>query len=97
DFMIEQEVSNLKPGDYNFSIFLQGGDATNPVMSIYAIADGVTYTMDTGVDGWANWQNPKIENIKVESGTVLIGAAIQCDAKGWGTLDDFYLSPVEDK
>ncbi|HWT74619.1 MAG TPA: glycosyl hydrolase 53 family protein [Mobilitalea sp.] len=95
DFTIEQEITSLKPGNYNFSIFLQGGDAKNPVMTIYAIADGVTYTMDTKVDGWANWQNPKIANIKVDSGSVTIGAAIKCDPKGWGTLDDFYLSPAE--
>lgn len=95
DFTVEQEVKNLKPGYYNFSVFLQGGDANNPEMYIYAIADGQTYTMETGVTGWANWQNPKIENIKVESGTVTVGAAIKCDPKGWGTLDDFYLSPVE--
>lgn len=95
DFTVEQEVLNLKPGYYNFSIFLQGGDANNPAMSIYAIADGQTYTLETNVVGWANWQNPKIENIKVESGTVTVGAMIKCDPKGWGTLDDFYLSPAE--
>ena len=95
DFTIEQEVTDLKPGNYSFSISLQGGDANNSVMSIYAIADGKTYTMETKVDGWAVWQNPKIANIKVESGTVTIGAAIKCDPKGWGTLDDFYLSPTE--
>lgn len=95
DFTVEQEVKNLKPGNYNFSIFLQGGDANNPAMSIYAIADGKTYTLDTNVNGWANWVNPKIENIKVESGSVVVGAAIKCDPKGWGTLDDFLLSPAE--
>ena len=41
----------------------------------YAIADGVTYTADTVVDGWSNWQNPKIEHMNVESGTVIVGAA----------------------
>jgi arabinogalactan endo-1,4-beta-galactosidase len=95
DFTVEQAIKNLKPGNYNFSIFLQGGDANNPAMSIYAIADGKTYTLDTNVNGWANWVNPKIENIKVESGTVTVGAVIKCDPKGWGTLDDFYLSPAE--
>ncbi len=95
DFTIEQEITGLKPGSYHFSIFLQGGDVSNPRMRIYAISDGATYQEDTMVDGWANWQNPRIENIRTESGTVIIGVAIQCDAKGWGTLDDFYLSPVE--
>ena len=95
DFTIEQEITGLEPGSYHFSIFLQGGDVSNPTMRIYAISDGVTYQTEATVDGWANWQNPRIENIKTESGTVIIGAAIQCDAKGWGTLDDFYLSSVE--
>lgn len=95
DFTVEQEVSNLKPGLYNFAISLQGGDANNPDMSIYAIADGKTYTMETSVDGWNNWRNPRIENISVESGSIIIGAAIKCDPKGWGTLDDFILSPAE--
>lgn len=95
DFTIEQEITGLKPGSYNFSIFLQGGDANNPDMTIYAIADGQTYTLETGVDGWVNWKNPKLENIRVESGTAVVGAAIKCDPKGWGTLDDFYLSPAE--
>jgi arabinogalactan endo-1,4-beta-galactosidase len=95
DFTVEQEITDLKPSNYNFSIFLQGGDADHPAMSIYAIADGQTYTLETGVDGWANWKNPKLGNIKVESGTVVIGAAIKCDPQGWGTLDDFYLSPAE--
>ena len=93
---MEQEITNLKAGNYKYSIFLQGGDAGNPVMSIYAIADGITYTTEAGVDGWANWKNPVVENIKVESGTVIIGASIQCDPMGWGTLDDFYFSPMED-
>lgn len=64
-------------------------------MTIYTIADGKTYTCDTGVDGWANWQHPKLENIEVTNGAVTIGASIQCDPKGWGTLDDFFLSPID--
>lgn len=95
NFTVEQVVTDLKPGNYNFSISLQGGDANNPVMYIYAIVDGETYQIDTKVDGWSNWQNPKLENIPVNNGTITVGAAIKCDAKGWGTLDDFYLSPVE--
>jgi len=95
DFKVEQEITGLKKGNYYYTMSIQGGDAENLVMSIYVIADGKTYTMETGVDGWVNWQNPKIENIIVESGTVTIGASIQCDAKGWGTLDDFCLSPME--
>lgn len=95
DFKVEQEIINLKSGLYNFAISLQGGDVSNSEMFIYAIADGQTYTVETNVDGWNNWKNPRIENISVEGGSVIVGASIKCDPKGWGTLDDFIFSPAE--
>ncbi len=85
----------MKPGTYNFSLSLQGGDCNNPEMYIYAIADGKEYKQDAKVSGWVNWQNPKIEGITTTSGEITIGIAIKCDAKGWGTIDDFLLNPVE--
>lgn len=88
-FTVEQDLEDLKPGIYNFSVFMQGGDVKNPDMILYVIADGVTYTTEAGVDGWANWKNPRIENIMVQGGFVTVGASIQCDPRGWGTLDDF--------
>ncbi|MGN0636755.1 MAG: glycosyl hydrolase 53 family protein [Huintestinicola sp.] len=95
DFRLEQTVKNLKPGAYNFSLSLQGGDCANDTMYIYAIADGKEYTQETGVVGWANWQSPSIKNIATESGEITVGIAISCDAKGWGTIDDVLLNPVE--
>jgi arabinogalactan endo-1,4-beta-galactosidase len=95
DFTIEQEVKKLEPGYYNFSINLQGGDANNSNMYIYAIVDGETFTTEASVDGWANWMNPTIENIYVPNGAVTVGAVIQCDPNGWGTLDDFSLTPAK--
>lgn len=95
DFKLEQTVANLKPGAYNFSLSLQGGDCANDTMYIYAIADGKEYTQETGVVGWANWQSPSIKDITTESGEITVGIAISCDAKGWGTIDDVLLNPVE--
>ncbi len=95
NFKLSQTVTNLAPGEYNFEISIQGGDVVNPDMYIYAIADGVEYTEIAKVAGWANWQNPKIEGITTESGEITVGVAIKCDAKGWGTVDDFLLNPVE--
>ncbi|MGN1303536.1 MAG: glycosyl hydrolase 53 family protein [Oscillospiraceae bacterium] len=95
DFKLEQTVKNLKPGEYNFSLSLQGGDCANDTMYIYAIADGKEYTQETGVVGWANWQSPSIKNITTQSGEITVGIAISCDAKGWGTIDDVLLNPVE--
>ncbi|MBP0956420.1 MAG: glycosyl hydrolase 53 family protein [Oscillospiraceae bacterium] len=95
DVKLEQTVKDLKPGAYNFSLSLQGGDCANDTMYIYAIADGKEYTQETGVVGWANWQSPSIKNITTESGEITVGIAISCDAKGWGTIDDVLLNPVE--
>lgn len=95
NFKLSQTVTNLAPGEYNFEISIQGGDVVNPDMYIYAIADGVEYTEIAKVAGWANWQHPKIEGIVTESGEITVGVAIKCDAKGWGTVDDFLLNPVE--
>ncbi|MGN1135541.1 MAG: glycosyl hydrolase 53 family protein [Oscillospiraceae bacterium] len=95
DFKLEQTVTNLKPGAYNFSLSLQGGDCANDTMYIYAIADGKEYTQETGVVGWANWQSPSIKDITTESGEITVGIAISCDPKGWGTIDDVLLNPVE--
>lgn len=92
EFYVEQTVEGLEPGYYNYNMFLQGGAAgNNPDMKIYLNAMGQTYTQTTGVNGWKNWSNPKINNILVTDGTITIGVYIKCDANGWGTLDDFYL------
>ena len=94
EFTIEQTVTGLRPGVYSFSIFLQGGDVLNEEMYIYAIADGVEYRVDTDVDGWVNWRQPKIENIVTESGEITVGVYIRTEGGGWGTMDDFMLNPV---
>jgi len=90
-FKVEQTIENLKPGTYVFSLALQGGDANNAEMYLYANTSDKTYRVDTGVDGWNNWQQPTINDIEVTDGKVTIGIYIKCDAKGWGTLDDFSL------
>ena len=66
---------------------------------MYAYADNGTDCLAkvTGVDGWVNWQNPVVEGITVgEDGTLTVGASVTCAAKGWGTLDDFYLYRIDE-
>jgi len=94
EFTVEQTVTGLRPGTYSFTIFIQGGDAVNEEMYIYAIADGVEYRTDTEVDGWVNWQQPTIQGIKTETGEITIGVYIRTEG-GWGTMDDFMLNPVD--
>lgn len=95
-FTVEQTITGLAPGTYQFGLYIQGGDAgDNTQMYIYADNGTETLTEDTSVQGWCDWQNPEINGITVgEDGTLTIGASISCAARGWGTLDDFYLYQV---
>jgi arabinogalactan endo-1,4-beta-galactosidase len=96
NFKVEQTITGLKPGYYNLSMFLQGGDAKNPEMYLYANTGGKHYKADTSVNGWVNWSNPQIGNILVLNGKLTIGARIKVDGGAWGSLDDFYLYRVSD-
>lgn len=93
EFKAEQVLTDVKPGNYHFSITLHGGDCKNQQMYIYAIADGVTYTCDTEVDGWSSYHTPEITDIISTDGTITVGAYIKADSGGWGNLDDFMLAP----
>ena len=98
NFTVEQTITGLKPGYYNLSTFLQGGDAHNSEMYLFAKAGGQEYKVDTAVNGWVNWSNPQIANILVkEDGTITIGAHIKADGGAWGSLDDFYLYQVSNQ
>ncbi|CEE00363.1 hypothetical protein BT1A1_0504 [Caldibacillus thermoamylovorans] len=92
DFKVEQTITNLKPGYYNFNMFIQGGDTNNSEMYIYAKVGNQTYRMNTSVNGWVNWSNPEIKDILITEGTVTVGAVIKADGGAWGTLDDFNLN-----
>ncbi|WP_420708850.1 Ig-like domain-containing protein [Bacillus sp. REN16] len=96
NFKVQQTITGLKPGYYTLSAFVQGGDAGNQVMSIFAATNKADYFESTSVNGWVNWSNPQIESILVIDGTLTIGANIKADAGAWGTLDDFYLYRVAD-
>ncbi|WP_236015335.1 glycosyl hydrolase 53 family protein [Planococcus soli] len=96
DFQAEQTITGLEPGYYKLSAFLQGGDAENSEMYIYAETAGERYTMETSVNGWANWSHPELDGILVEDGTVTIGGSVKADGGAWGSLDDFSLYRVQD-
>ena len=95
EWKAEQLVENLKPGNYRFTISAQGGDiAEGAGLYIYAISDGVTYTTPFVLDGWVSWQQPVIDSIPCQSGSMTVGVYVKCAGGGWGTVDDFLLNPV---
>ncbi len=99
EFTVEQKISGLTSGTYTLQAAVQGGDAVNPVMYIYVRRAGEDYQTalaktEFALSGWVDWQNPVLSGIECDSSDLIIGAYIKCDG-GWGTLDDFVLSPAE--
>jgi len=93
-FTVEQTVTGLREGEYDFSLFIHGGNVANQDMYIYAEVDGQTVaTTPMSVTKWQEWQNPTLCNISVKNGEITIGAYVTCEGSGpWGKLDDFLLN-----
>lgn len=97
EFSIEQELTDLEPGTYQLLAYAQGGDVSeDAAMELYAIVDGEELTEPFMVTSWADWKNPTIPEIKVTDGTLTIGVRMKCNAKSWGTVDDFTLNRISD-
>ena len=96
DFSAEQTVVNLKPGAYNFSVTIHGGDANTQEIVIYAIADGQTYEATTNITKWREFTTPKISGITTSDGTITVGIKLKLSGGAWGNIDDFLLAPVEE-
>ncbi len=97
DFTVSQTITGLTSGVYSFSAGIQGGDATEQNIYIFATNADTEYKADMSVTSWANWDTPVIENIVINEGDVLvIGAHVGASAGAWGTLDDFILNRVGD-
>ncbi|MEJ8305770.1 glycosyl hydrolase 53 family protein [Saccharibacillus sacchari] len=94
NFRVRQVVEGLEPGYYDLSMSIQGGDVTQSEMKLLASSGGQEREALTGVKGWAQWNEPKIADIRVENGSLTVGASVQANAGAWGTLDDFTLTFV---
>lgn len=91
-FTVEQQLTGLKPGTYEFGVCIQGGDADGADIYIYADNGQVCLTEATEVTSWCDWHNPVISEITVdESGMLAVGVSVTAPAKAWGTIDDLYL------
>ncbi len=97
EFAIEQKLTDLEPGIYQLTAYAQGGDmSADSVLTLYAVSGDQEQTSDFMMNGYANWQNPTIPKIQVTDGTLTIGVRMNCNAKSWGTVDDFTLNKISD-
>lgn len=92
DFNIEQTISGLGEGSYTFTTALQGGDVGDAEIYAYVkVGDTMYQSEPVKLSGWTVWQNPEVRDIAVNGEDVIVGVHVKCKAKGWGTMDDFYL------
>lgn len=96
-YTAEQEITGIPAGNYELGAFLQGGDAgTNPVFELYITVNGETFTAETGVTSWQNWDNPVVTGVVIPEGAqVIVGVKVEAAAGAWGAWDDFYLYEAE--
>lgn len=98
-FTVSQKVTDLKAGVYTLGSFIQGnGASSKDEQVLYAVVTGADgsetkYEQTCSLNGWLNWVNPEIKNIKVSAGdTLTVGMEIESTVDGaWGTIDDMYL------
>ncbi len=99
DFSVEQTLTDLQAGTYQFFAFAQGGDMESTSdLELYAVVNGEEIGADTFMlTTWTDWKQPKVDNIEIRDGdTLTIGVRMKCNANSWGTLDDFTLNRISD-
>lgn len=96
-YTVEQEIQGIPAGNYELGAFLQGGDAgSDAVFELYITVNGESFTAQTGVTSWQNWDNPVITDIQIPEGAqVIAGVRAQAAPGAWGAWDDFYLYSME--
>ena len=100
EFRLEQEVQELKSGQYKFAISVMGGDAGEHEVYAYAKLDGETVgTAPMSITGYGNWSQGLVEGIDYTEGQSLtVGVYVKCAGEGsgaWGKLDGAMLNSVK--
>ena len=95
EWTIEQDIVVAENGYYSFEVFAQGSWNQN-LNSFVRINGELTHSQPFAINGWMNWSNPFIDDIRVYAGDVVtIGVRVQGEGGDWGTLDDFYFYLTE--
>ena len=97
EFTCEQEVRDLTPGKYKFSISIMGGDGGETEIYAYAKINGQTVaTAPMQITTYGDWDTGIVSDIEVKEGDVLtVGIYVKCAGAGngaWGKVDDAVLT-----
>lgn len=101
EFTVEQEITGLKSGKYNYSISTMGGDCGDYEAYAYVKINGeIVYKADAAFTVYNEWHTAKINNIEYNEGDVIIvGLYVKCGGSGngaWGKIDDAMFNSVQE-
>ncbi|MBR3704694.1 MAG: glycosyl hydrolase 53 family protein [Oscillospiraceae bacterium] len=97
EFTLEQEVSGLKSGNYNYAISIMGGDGGATEIYAYVKINGeIVHTAPTTITVYNEWHTATIENIVYNEGdSIVVGLYVKCAGpNAWGKIDDAMLNSV---
>lgn len=97
EFTLEQEAADLKPGRYDYSISIMGGDGGETEIYAYVKINGeIVATADTVITVYNEWHTASIQNIEYQEGdTLTVGIYVKCAGpNAWGKIDDAILNYV---
>ena len=100
EFTLEQDVTDLKSGKYDYSISIMGGDCGATEIYAYVKINGkIVATADTTVTVYDEWHTAAIQNVEYTEGdTLTVGLYVKCAGpNAWGKIDDATLNSVTEE
>ena len=97
EFTLEQPVSGLRSGNYDYEISIMGGDCGDTDIYAYVKIDGeIVGKAPMGISGYGNWAAGRVEGIAYTEGqTIVVGIYVKCSGEGngaWGKIDGAMLN-----
>ena len=97
EFTLEQQVTDLPTGTYNYSISVMGGDGGETEIYAYVKINGeILMTAPTQITVYDEWHTATVANIPYTQGDdICIGLYVKCAGpNAWGKIDDAALNAV---
>lgn len=95
EFTLEQEVTDLRSGAYDYSISIMGGDCGETEIYAYVKRNGeIVSKADTTVTVYNEWHTASIQGIPCTEGDIItVGIYVKCAGpNAWGKIDDATLN-----
>ena len=97
EFTLEQDVTDLPSGKYDYTISIMGGDGGKTEIYAYVKINGeIISRADTQITVYNEWHTAQIRNIEYTEGdNITVGIYVQCAGpNAWGKIDDAMLNLV---